>query len=443
MTLKPDKGRNMEEIYAYARNQFISSSIVDHIHNTITNLDELKEILESITIPPQFYFLRVNLNKISMKDLLKELNLEFPETISEQGPLENTLKIPFIENQTIPMLSKQIYTDKYAAESIMLGADLFVPGFCGTSDKFDKGEEISILLKPTSRTKKMDENVEKFHVANGETMISSKDLPKYRNGILVNTTLPKYSLPKYRSSSAYKEGWISEQTLPATIACAIFVEEIVKNTQIKNPIIFDVCSAPGHKTTAIAERSHWLYSEQKKEKWLKIVSIDRSTNRLEHLRNDIKRLRLHNIDVLPIKLERILNEMPELREKANYLLFDPPCSALGTRPKLYLEKSQNDLLDFPKNQRRLLKIVDQLVKPGGILMYNTCTIPKEENEGILAYAVQKLGYQTIPIDQKYLQYGTPGLDYDGLDTMDLKNLLRFYPRYQESSGYFIAILRKI
>ena len=226
LTLQPNKDRNMEVIYAFARNHFISSSIVDHLHNTITDLDELKEILESITVSPQFYFLRVNLNKISMKELLKEFDLQFPETKSEQGPLENTLKIPFIKNQTIPMLSKQIYTDKYAAESIMLGADLFIPGFCGTSDKFDKGEEISILLKSTSRNEKMDENIEKFHVANGDTMISSKDLPKFKNGILVNTTLPKYSLPKYRSSSFYKEGWISEQTLPATIACAIFVDEI-------------------------------------------------------------------------------------------------------------------------------------------------------------------------------------------------------------------------
>ena len=76
-------------------------------------------------------------------------------------------------------------------------------------------------------------------------------------------------------------------------------------------------------------------------------------------------------------------------------------------------------------------------------MYNTCTIPKEENEGIIAYAVQKLGYKTIPIDQKYSKYGKSGLDYDGLDTNDLKNILRFYPNYNESSGYLIAILRKV
>ncbi len=432
----------MEKIYVFARINFISSSIVNHLYNTITDLDELKEILECITVPPQFYYLRVNLNKISIEEIIEEFKNQFPGTNAIKGPLENTLKIPFTENRTIPLLSKQIYTDKFAAESIMIGADLFIPGFKGMSDKFEKGEEISILLKPPFENEKMDEIFRKFHIANGETMISSKDLPKYKKGILVNNTLPRYSLAKYRSSAIYNNGWISEQTLPATIACAIFVEEIHKNTQVENPVIFDTCSAPGHKTTAIAEWSHWLFSKQNESKWLKIISIDRSTNRLEHLRNDINRLNLQNIEVMAIKLEKILKKMPEFREKADFLLFDPPCSALGTRPKLYLEKPQNILLDYPKNQRRLLKIVDQLVKPGGILMYNTCTIPKEENEGIIAYAVQKLGYKTIPIDQKYLKYGKFGLEYEGLDTNDLKNLLRFYPTYSESSGYFIAILRK-
>jgi 16S rRNA C967 or C1407 C5-methylase (RsmB/RsmF family) len=75
-------------------------------------------------------------------------------------------------------------------------------------------------------------------------------------------------------------------------------------------------------------------------------------------------------------------------------------------------------------------------------MYNTCTIPKDENEGIIDYAIQKLGYKTIPIDQKYKKFGKSGLDYTGLNSNDLKNLMRFYPRFNEGSGYFIAILRK-
>jgi 16S rRNA (cytosine967-C5)-methyltransferase len=232
LTLQPNQDKNIEEIYAFARNNFISPSIVEHLHNTITDLDELKVVLEGITVPPQFYYLRVNLNKISIKDLIEEFNLQFPGTNSLMGPLENTIKIPFSENKIIPLLGKQIYTDKFAAESIMMGADLFIPGFGGMSDKFEKGEKVSILLKKSIVNNKINDGSGKFHVANGETMICSKDFPKMKKGILVNTTLPKYSIPKYRSSEMYNKGWISEQTLPATIACSIFVEEILKNTQI-------------------------------------------------------------------------------------------------------------------------------------------------------------------------------------------------------------------
>ena len=89
----------------------IMKKIVD-MHNTISDLDELKDILEGITVPPQFYYLRVNLNKISIKELIEEFNLQFPGTISVKGPLENTIKIPFTENKMIPLLTKQIYTDK-------------------------------------------------------------------------------------------------------------------------------------------------------------------------------------------------------------------------------------------------------------------------------------------------------------------------------------------
>ena len=172
MTLQPNKFRNMEDIYAFTRKNFISSSIVEHLHNTMTDLDELKDVLKNITVPPQFYYLRVNLNQISVKNLIENFNLLFPGSKSAKGPLENTIKIPFTENKIIPLLNKHIYTDKFAAESIMMGADFFVPGFKGMSDKFEKGKKVSILLKNPFANNEINDLPKKFHVANCETMIS-------------------------------------------------------------------------------------------------------------------------------------------------------------------------------------------------------------------------------------------------------------------------------
>ena len=194
-------GGNLDEIYKLAKNNLISPSIVEHLYNTISDLDKLKEIIESITVPPSYYYLRANLNKISILKLIDEFRLQFPEIKVSSGPLKNTIKIPITRNEGIPLLPKPIYTDKFAAESIMMGADLFIPGFRGMSNKFNKGEKVSIVLKSpinsdlTKKSEKDNRLYERFHVANGETMISSKNLPRFKNGILVKTTHPRFSIP--------------------------------------------------------------------------------------------------------------------------------------------------------------------------------------------------------------------------------------------------------
>ncbi|MHA1584283.1 MAG: PUA domain-containing protein [Promethearchaeota archaeon] len=449
-----------------AHKHFISEAIVARLYNTISDIDRLDEILQAITTPPKHYYLRMNLTKASNHQILERFHKTYPDFISKFGPLENSLKVELkgpINYQEMPLLRKKVYCDKFAAESVVLGADLFVPGVCGTDGKFPEENPVSIMLSPDRfpkefsveksefedkiQPKKLNPNSElesRFHVANGITNYASKDYPKLRNGIFVHNTVPKYSLPKYRSGPLYKEGWISEQNIPPNAAIGGFISTIIRETNYfkKSVTIIDTCSAPGHKTTAMAE---WIQYYAKKQGITvnpKILSIDRSTNRLENLRKDKIRLNLQNIEVLPCKLERLLKKRPELENYADFLMFDPPCSALGTRPKLFLEKSWADLEDYPRNQRRLFKIVDRLVKPGGWLMYNTCTIPKEENEDQVAYAVEKLGYSIQNIPSPFKELGQPGIDHESLDKSETEKLLRFYPTIQEGIGYFIALLRK-
>jgi methyltransferase NSUN6 len=154
------------------------------------------------------------------------------------------------------------------------------------------------------------------------------------------------------------------------------------------------------------------------------------------------RLGLKNIEVIAIHLEKLAEKRPELIGAAHGLLFDPPCSALGTRPKLFLEQSQKDLEDFASNQRRLLKLANQFVKSKGYLMYNTCTIPKEENEQIVSYALEKFGYKIIPLPQPYCTLGNSGLSTEQISSTEATHLRRFTPTYDEGVGYFIALLQK-
>lgn len=71
------------------------------------------------------------------------------------------------------------------------------------------------------------------------------------------------------------------------------------------------------------------------------------------------------------------------------ILLDAPCSALGQRPQFNTSMKMKELASFPKIQQRLFTVAQKLLKPGGILVYSTCTFTTEENEGLVAWAMEK------------------------------------------------------
>lgn len=428
-----------------SKTPYISAEIDNYITETIPDDTSRGNILKNLVKSPLYYYLRVNLTRISAVEVLEELKKEYPDFIFAQTSLENMISIEISANFHMKLIRPIVYCDKFAAESVMMGANLYVPGVCEIEGRFPVNTEVSIMLDPQKIPASIQYEPRHYHVANGIAKIASKDYPKYINGLMVSTTESKYRLPPYRQSKFFESGWISDHHFHANLSTLIFSEFIMEfyNREKREPVIFDTCSAPGHKTCGVSE---WLYFlsglKISQPQWFHIISIDRSKNRLEHLKNDIERLGLKNIDVVACKLEKIDKKYPNFIGIGDFVYFDPPCSALGPRPKLFVAKSSSELMDYSKNQRRLLKIVDRLVKPGGYLMYNTCTFAVQENEGIIAYALTKLNYEIVPIPSKYLNYGNPGLEYEGIPEDFQKFMRRFYPNDQDGQGYFIALLRK-
>ncbi len=420
----------------------ISEPVVSRLYGTIPNEEILKEILKALTTAPQVYYFRLNLTKTTPDTFETKFLTDFPEDSFNIAPLPNSLRIPVSGPNKIPLHDNHVYCDKFACEAVMVGADLFVPGVQGMNHRIHKGANVSIMLDPRLSQANHELN---DPVASGKAMIGSRDLPKYRHGIFINTRISRYSLIKYRTSAIFQHGLISEQNLPANIAVGAFMQHIwntQNNTFPPNLQIVDTCSAPGHKSTGMSEWGHYLSTQHGTPQWPKILSVDRSANRLTHLHTEIERLGLTNIEVLACNLSNLLTLRPELHQSVEYLFLDPPCSALGTRPKLFIDKTEKELADYPLNQRRLLKLVDPLIKPGGFLMYNTCTIPKEENEDIVSYALEKLHYHTVPLPPPFTTYGSPGIPTEQLLKKDAANLRRFYPSKEEGIGYFIALLQK-
>ncbi|MBN2155441.1 MAG: hypothetical protein JW776_05315 [Candidatus Lokiarchaeota archaeon] len=417
---------------------------------------EVHNLISALQTPQKWFSLRINpvrIDKSPDKNVLEKIVNQLRAKSSDSVP--NLIFIPVDGPFFLQKLSREIVVDKYAAESIMIGANLYIPGFLKPLPKFQKGEEFSIYSPNHS------------HVANGITQLSHSEIVHKKKGIGIKTTKSKYRTPSYRDSNFFSKGFISDHSFGPFLACKLLME-FYKDQNV----IFDVCSAPGHMGCALSEMGY-----QKYKQFPTIVSIDRSKKRLEGLHQDIDRLGLKNFRVIPYQLEKASQSHPDLLNKADLLVFDPPCSALGTRPKLSIEHSAEDYRNFFLLQRRFVKYIFAYLKQGGIVLYTTCTLTLMENEGIVSLMNRKFGFEILDaysllsevigenrmqLYKDEFQSGIPrnepllnnnpfadsihqrDLDrYFTLTKKDAKKLIRVNPKGDYSTGYFISLLRKI
>ncbi len=134
--------------------------------------------------------------------------------------------------------------------------------------------------------------------------------------------------------------------------------------------ILDLCAAPGGKTTHLAE-----ITEGKAE----ILATDRSAARLVLLKENLKRLQSPNVKVVP--LAEVLAE----DRQYDRILVDAPCSALGILrriPEGKWSKKAKMIQEYAKIQLEILNEALPRLKPGGCLLYLTCSTEREENEAV-------------------------------------------------------------
>jgi methyltransferase NSUN6 len=125
---------------------------------------------------------------------------------------------------------------------------------------------------------------------------------------------------------------------------------------------------------------------------------------------------------------------PETFDK---ILLDPPCSALGLRPRLLHAGDTDDLAIFASMQRNFLWCASYLLKPGGTLVYSTCTINPRENEQMVRYALDNF---PLALVQQEIFVGETGLLNQGLNEEEASLVQRFDPSNVEldTMGFFCA-----
>ncbi|MCA9060514.1 MAG: methyltransferase domain-containing protein [Planctomycetaceae bacterium] len=180
-------------------------------------------------------------------------------------------------------------------------------------------------------------------------------------------------------------------------------ESAMHVAQLVNPQpgerILDLCAAPGGKTTHLAELS---------DDAARIVACDISDSRLSRVRQNAERLQLESITTRLI--QRDGSDLPV--DEFDAVLLDAPCSNTGVlnrRPEARWRFSEDDSQELAQLQRRLLQDALQCVRPGGRVIYSTCSIEPDENEKVVQAVLASVPGCRLVQQQLFL----PGRPADG------------------------------
>lgn len=197
--------------------------------------------------------------------------------------------------------------------------------------------------------------------------------------------------------------------------------------------VLDLCAAPGGKSTELAAK---LNGEGV------LVSNDISNSRAKAL--------LKNLELFGTKNAVIISEPPaKLAERFtgyfDKILVDAPCSGEGMfrkSPAIMKNWEQYGVGYYQKLQREILPSAVKMLKPGGLLLYSTCTFSPEEDEDTLLFLLREypeLSMAESPLNFEGFAPGRPEW-VDGPE--ELKKAIRIWPHRMEGEGHFVALLQK-
>lgn len=211
----------------------------------------------------------------------------------------------------------------------------------------------------------------------------------------------------------------------------------IKNTDF----VLDACAAPGGKSILAAEKAK------------KVLSRDVSVEKTERIRENAQRMRMDNIE---IQEWDALCFDPENEGKADVVLLDVPCSGLGVMGKkrdIKYHITREGMESLHALQREIVTVCSRYVRPGGMLLYSTCTINPAENEAMVRYITEELGFAPVSVEEelpealKVQKWETAGLreaqgKKDGLNTEERRACIQLLPGYMDADGFFIAKFQK-
>ena len=200
-------------------------------------------------------------------------------------------------------------------------------------------------------------------------------------------------------------------------------------------IILDMCAAPGSKSSQIAQ-----YMENKGV----LISNDYQGIRLAPLGINMQRVSAMNTIITLMKGEWF-KKSGIMFDK---VLVDAPCSGTGTiRKSLKTLRIWNPSMvrKIASEQRRLISAGFEVLKKGGILVYSTCSLEPEEDEGIIDWFLSEYPEASLEeINLKGLKKGKVITEFEGKKyNQAVKRCLRIWPQDNDTEGFFVAKIKKL
>ena len=211
--------------------------------------------------------------------------------------------------------------------------------------------------------------------------------------------------------------------------------QLVAELAPRGGAILDCCAAPGGKTLILAERNPQA----------RIVACESSPQRLAQLRE--------RLAVLGDRVEWRLADAAALEDDALYdvVLADVPCSGTGTlgrNPEIRHRLRLEDLSRQAERQRAILRAAFRAVRPGGHVIYSTCSLEPEENEEVVAAVLSDCkSARLVSLETRVEELRSEGsLTPSGADSLlhviTGEGSLRLLPGMFETDGFFVAMIEK-
>ena len=285
--------------------------------------------------------------------------------------------------------------------------------------------ELNVRIRFNSKDTKSNQIKEVTKLLNEEE-ISIK--PAYFQEDSLHLNLNGKSL---HQSETWKSGMIKAQGESAMLPALALHPQAHEN-------IADICAAPGGKTIQISDLSQGKAN---------ILASDIQEHRIDLLNSELNRLGIQNVKTRIADASNI----EQWRNYENYfdkVLLDVPCSGLGllqSKPELRITWNQDDVRDLIEIQREILNVASYILKPGGIMLYSTCTLNTAENSNQVNNFIKNNPSHSL-VSMRANLAGV--LDHlikldSNLEQQIDEGEITLWPHKIMSEGFYLALIKKL